>query len=511
MTATETNGSGKAARTFPAGFALGRRNGRLPNRGRRPRRRTRPIGLGHLQPHPRQGPRRRHRRYRLRLLPPLRGRSRPLRALGLQPSGSPSRGRGSSRQARRRNQAGPDFYRTLVDALHAREIAPAITLFHWDLPQALEDAGGWANRDTAQRFAESRRSSPPRSPTTARLDDHQRAPGRREPGLPPRHPRAGHADDALAAAATHHLLLGHALALVALRATLPAAAIGIALDIHPVSAFDEGAEEARAVTDAEQNRIFLDPILHGRYPATARVHMLPPAALIHDGDMELITAPLDFLGVNYYSPHYVKRAGGRAPAAEAPGAGRPAWSCAGPRASAHSMGWLIEPDGLYDILMLARRGDAARLPLYITENGCAAEDYVNPEGAVEDSSASSTCAGISTRPGGHPRRRQPRRLLPLVAAGQLRVGLGLPEALRPGLPGLRDPAADTEAQRRALPPSRDEQRVARANTTSLNTRRIGSLVEGQASGSRGRGLSVAVLVVDAVGSAGQHRASGSVR
>ena len=104
----------------------------------------------------------------------------------------------------------------------------------------------------------------------------------------------GRRDGGLAAAATHHLLLGHALSVAALRATLPAARVGIALNLHPIRAFGDGADEARAVTDAEQNRLFLDPVVHGRYPAAAREHMRPPAELIHDGDMELISAPIDF-------------------------------------------------------------------------------------------------------------------------------------------------------------------------------------------------------------------------
>jgi beta-glucosidase len=284
------------------------------------------------------------------------------------------------------NRRGIDFYRSLVDQLRDRAITPAITLYHWDLPQPLEDAGGWANRETALRFAEYA-ATVGRALADAggiwmtinepQVVAHQ---GYRIGTHAP-----GHCDDALAAAATHHLLLGHGLALAALGSELPAGSpIGISLDIHPIRPWGEGAEEAVRVSDAEQNRIFLDPVLHGRYPAAARAHMLPPPELIHDGDMALIAAPLGCLGVNYYSPHYV-----RAPARlarepwQAPG-GPAAAACRPEHLRRTSMGWLIEPDGLYDTLRMLAAESPAGLPLYVTENGCAAEDYVNPDGRVDD-------------------------------------------------------------------------------------------------------------------------------
>jgi beta-glucosidase len=285
------------------------------------------------------------------------------------------------------NQPGLDFYRRLVAAARAREIMPVITLYHWDLPQALEDAGGWASRDTAQRFAEYAHIC------AAALGDsdalwitvnepqvvaHQ---GYRGGTHAP-----GETDDALAAAATHHLLLGHGLAVEQLRATLPDARVGIALDIHPVRAWGEGAEEARAVTDAEQNRIFSDPVLHGRYPAAARPHMLPPDELIGPDDMRLIAAPLDFVGLNYYSPHYVRVDDGSPLGSEdATIPGRPGVILCKPNGLPRtSMGWLIEPDGLYDTLRMLEVEAPPGCALYVTENGCAAEDYVNPEGRVDD-------------------------------------------------------------------------------------------------------------------------------
>jgi beta-glucosidase len=111
----------------------------------------------------------------------------------------------------------------------------------------------------------------------------------------------------LAAAATHHILLGHGLALQALRAALPAAVpVGIALDPHPYRPLGEDAEVVAAQLDADHNRICMDPVLHGTYPAEAHPDLLPPDALIHEGDLTAMSAPVDFLGVNYYRPHYVR-------------------------------------------------------------------------------------------------------------------------------------------------------------------------------------------------------------
>ncbi|HEY1518951.1 MAG TPA: GH1 family beta-glucosidase [Solirubrobacteraceae bacterium] len=287
----------------------------------------------------------------------------------------------------RANQRGLDYYRSLIGGLRDRDIVPLATVYHWELPQELEDEGGWANRDTANRFAEYAEllarefgdqvgmwitlNEPQVSASQGyRIGTH--APGKTDMGL--------------AAAATHHLLLGHGLAMQAMRAVLPEAGqVGIALDLHPIRAAGEHAADAAAVADAEQNRIFLEPVLHGSYPGLARAEMLPPPALIEPGDMQLISAPVDFLGVNYYSPHYVRigdwddlRQG------ESPLAGHPGVVTYLPADLPHTvMGWIVEPDGLYDTLRALNR-EAPGLPLYITENGCAADDYVDPEGRIND-------------------------------------------------------------------------------------------------------------------------------
>ena len=197
-------------------------------------------------------------------------------------------------------------------------------------------------------------------------------------------------DLAAAAAATHHLLLGHGLAVQALRAAAPGRAeAGIALDLHPVLVPGDGAapvEQARLVTDADLNALFLDPLLHGAYPDAAQPHLLPPDVLVAPGDMETISQPLDFLGVNYYSPVYL-RAGdpGDLRRGEEPArCGLPGVVEYRPDSLERTpMGWLVDPDGLYDVLLRLAK-DAPGLALYVTENGCAAEDYVGPDGAVND-------------------------------------------------------------------------------------------------------------------------------
>jgi beta-glucosidase len=291
------------------------------------------------------------------------------------------------------NQKGLDYYRALLDELAAHGIAPAVTLYHWDLPQELQDAGGWAVRDTAQRFADYAamvaQALGDRATNWITLNepqvaaDHGYRTGVHAPGLH---------DPAAAAAATHHLLLGHGLGMQALRAELPASAqVGITFDLHPVRALEPSAsgsnlERARAVTDAEINGLFVEPVLHGSYPACARAGMLPPQALIAEGDMATISQPIDFLGVNYYSPVYL-RAGDPAdlrryeePArCQVPGVVeyRP------PGLERTAMGWLVDADGLYDLLMRMST-ESPGLPIYIFENGCAAEDYVNQDGLVND-------------------------------------------------------------------------------------------------------------------------------
>jgi beta-glucosidase len=284
------------------------------------------------------------------------------------------------------NQAGLDYYRRLVDALVAHGIKPVATVYHWDLPQALEDRGGWANRDTALAMGELAgvlaqalgdqvamwiTINEPLQTVQQGYLNGSHAPGRRDP--------------ALAAAATHHIMLAHGCATAALRAGSPAAVLGPTMDTQPFNALDEEAAAAALALDAEYNRVYLDPVLRGSYPGDLRAELMPPDELIKAGDMELISAPIDFLGLNYYRPHYVRSGDwaelrlGERPVAGWPGAVH----YMPPDLPRTVMGWAIVPEGLRDLLIRLHH-ETRGLPIYVTENGCAADDYITPEGTVDD-------------------------------------------------------------------------------------------------------------------------------
>jgi beta-glucosidase len=288
------------------------------------------------------------------------------------------------------NQRGLDYYRALLDELAAHGIAATATLYHWDLPQELQDEGGWAVRDTAERFAEYA------ALTGAALGDRvTRWITLNEPqvvannGYRTGDHAPGLRDAVAAAAATHHLLLSHGLATQALRSA-GAAEVGITLDVHPVRVSGGGSSDAlergRLITDAMANGLYLEPVLHGRYPVHAPEAMLPAASLIADGDLETIQQPLDFLGLNYYAPIFLRagdpgdlRRNENHPRCQVPGV----VEYLPEDLERTNMGWLVDPSGLHQILVQVSE-QAPGLPLYVTENGRAAEDYVNPEGAVDD-------------------------------------------------------------------------------------------------------------------------------
>ncbi|MFJ7529625.1 GH1 family beta-glucosidase [Streptomyces griseus] len=277
------------------------------------------------------------------------------------------------------NTKGLDFYDRLVDGLLARGIEPVPTLFHWDLPQALEDEGGWLNRDTAHRFAEYA------AITAGRLGDRVRTwITLNEPfihmvwgyGLGTHAPGRTLFLDCLPVA--HHQLLGHGLALRELRGR--GLRVMLSNNCTPVwPASDTRADHAAAQAyDNLHNRLFTDPLLEGTYPdLTAFGADTALDAWIQDGDLDLISAPLDALGINYYNPTRVQ-----APAApdglpfeEAP--------IEGHRRTAFD--WPVVPDGLRELLVtLKHRYPTALPPLYITENGCSAEDVRTPDGKILD-------------------------------------------------------------------------------------------------------------------------------
>ncbi|WP_059007059.1 GH1 family beta-glucosidase [Streptomyces specialis] len=286
------------------------------------------------------------------------------------------------------NGAGLDFYSRLLDSLLDHGISPWVTLYHWDLPQTLEDSGGWPRRETAEHFA-----------AYAALV-HQRLGDRVEHWTTLNEPwcsaflgyaagvhAPGRTDGAAALRAAHHLLLGHGLAVRALREQ-GAGAIGVTLNLAPVEAASpERAADRDAArrVDGLVNRFFLDPLLRGAYPADVLADVADVTGTEHvrDGDLALIGAPLDFLGVNYYTPLVVRRRDAPTPGGPTPWGGAADVETVKRGLPETAMGWEIAPDGLYRTLTRVWR-EYGPPPLYVTENGAAFDDRVTPEGRVCD-------------------------------------------------------------------------------------------------------------------------------
>ena len=289
------------------------------------------------------------------------------------------------------NRAGIDFYRQLSEALLERGITPYATLYHWDLPLALEERGGWLERDTAERFGDYAglvggelgdvvqhwiTLNEPWCSAFLGYGSGIHAPGKQVGS------RAAHA--------AHHLLLGHGRGVSAIRAARPDATVGVALNLYSVQAASDSAadQDAARRIDGLQNRFFLEPVLAGHYPLDTIADLgeaewfdRNPAA-----DAADIAVPIDFLGINYYSRHTVA-----APPIGSPvtggGAGltypgSEAVQMVDAGAARTEMGWPIHPEGMLDVLELAHSFQP-ELPLYITENGSAYPDAV-VDGGIED-------------------------------------------------------------------------------------------------------------------------------
>ena len=299
------------------------------------------------------------------------------------------------------NPQGVDFYSRLVDELLESGITPWLTLYHWDLPQALEEQGGWTNRETAFRFRDYALSvhdalgdrvkiwttlNEPWCSSFLSYTGGAHAPGRQ--------------DVAAGLAAAHHLMLGHGLAVRALRERDASLELGITLNLtnaEPVDPTSAGDLDAARRIDGQFNRVFLDPILRGHYAGDllADVGHLGLRDVIRPGDLEVIATPIDALGVNYYHGEFVSSLppaqphGGEAPTERPTRSPFPAAD----GVHFHSqglpqtvMGWEVEPDGLRELLGRVHREYAgpAGVRLFVTENGAAYDDEVSPDGAIHD-------------------------------------------------------------------------------------------------------------------------------
>lgn len=300
------------------------------------------------------------------------------------------------------NPAGLDFYRRLVDELLEHGIEPWLTLYHWDLPQPVEDAGGWPERDTAARFAEYAdlmygalgdrvrhwtTLNEPWCSSFVGYGSGEHAPGRR--------------DAAAAVRAAHHLLLAHGLAVDAIQdaasAGEPAGVeIGITLNLYAITAASAEPADTEAARryDGLCNRFFLDPVLLGRYPEDVvnDLAAVTDFAHVRDGDLAVISRPVSLLGINYYSRHTVA-----APEPEPDGVLN--WRAGAQKGSAYpgsegarivyrgvpvtAMNWEIDAPGLTEVLLRVNR-EYPPIPLYVTENGAAFHDEVSADGSVND-------------------------------------------------------------------------------------------------------------------------------
>jgi beta-glucosidase len=276
------------------------------------------------------------------------------------------------------NPAGLDFYDRLVDGLLEGEITPYVMLYHWDLPQALQDRGGWGERFIVDAYSEYARLVARRlgdripfwvthnEPMVVSLAGNflgEHAPGNQDPFL--------------ALRVAHHLLVSHGGAVQSLRAELPKTAqVGIILNITPIYPATDGEEDRQAARryDGVVNRLFLDPLFKGAYPADIVELFGPMFPEVQPGDLETIAAPLDFIGLNYYMRTVMRHD---------PDDLLLKASQVYPPESEYSQMWEIYPPGMYDMLTRIQ-ADYAPKAVYITENGICVPDGVDFDGRVRD-------------------------------------------------------------------------------------------------------------------------------
>jgi len=277
------------------------------------------------------------------------------------------------------NPAGLDFYDRLVDALLDRGICPFITLYHWDLPQALQDLGGWPNRDLVGYFADYAAA------VAGRLGDRVHDwitfnepwvsafvgyyEGRHAPGL---------TDLAAALQAAHHALVAHGKAADAIRTYGGGETrVGITLNLCHVDPGGDGQADLEAASryDGYLNRWFLDPLFHGRYPDDMLAVWGEEALQFAPDDLTGLSKRLDFLGVNNYSRKVICHQDGSPPV--------DVMECPPEGAQVTDMGWEVYPEGLYKLLVRLHRDYGPR-SIYVTENGAAFPDVLQPDGTVDD-------------------------------------------------------------------------------------------------------------------------------
>ena len=285
------------------------------------------------------------------------------------------------------NEKGLDFYDRLVDGLVERGVEPCVTLYHWDLPQCLEDEGGWPSRGIVDAFNEYTQV------VSKRLGDRVKMwITHNEPwcasvlGYENGEHAPGHKDVYLAMKAAHHLLLSHGTATEIIRANVPQAKVGITLNLCPAypASSSEADRKANAFFDGTFNRWFLDPLYKASYPEDViqerfRLKQIPEPRLdyVQAGDLEQIAVPTDFLGINYYSRAIIR-------SNEIPESDNvPREIHEPPDEERTEMGWEVYPEGIHDLMVRVHR-DYSPPSIYITENGAAFPDQVDGRGEVTD-------------------------------------------------------------------------------------------------------------------------------
>jgi beta-galactosidase len=288
------------------------------------------------------------------------------------------------------NRAGVDFYRRVAETCRDHGVTPYATLYHWDLPQPLEDAGGWLSRDTAQRFRDYAAT------TQAELGDViSNWITLNEPwcsaflGYAAGVHAPGKTLGTESMKAAHHLLLAHGLAIEAMRTQDSEATLGLTVNLYSIrSASDSDVDrEAARRVDGLVNRLFLDPVLLGRYPGdvladTGVGEWFGERA----DDLNIISAPIDFLGINYYSRQTLAGPSDGVFADPSIASINPGSERVEPvdtGAPKTQMGWEIHPDGLVDVVEMVHER-APEMAIYITENGAAYPDELGPDGTVND-------------------------------------------------------------------------------------------------------------------------------